>query len=101
MGISMTPSTTSRMPPSSRRLDRRSTSQLLANQRSYFGTEELDRAHGQCMIDMSGMHLKTINAHDFMQSDDLLRHRFGIAEEQGALRGDQLFDRRVCHRRPA
>jgi hypothetical protein len=89
----MTPSTTSRMPSSflralslSKRALRlasgastlrgrvstfrplvvsngRSSSQFITDQWSDLGTEKLDRAHRECMINMSNMHLKTLNTH--------------------------------------
>ena len=57
--------------------DRRSSTQLLADQRSDLGSEELDRAHRLCMINMGDVHLETINLHQLVQPDDLGSHSLG------------------------
>jgi hypothetical protein len=41
----------------------RSSSQFITDQWSDLGTEKFDRAHRECMINMSNMHLKTLNTH--------------------------------------
>jgi hypothetical protein len=41
----------------------RSSSQFITDQWSDLSTEKLDRAHRECMINMSNMHLETLNTH--------------------------------------
>jgi hypothetical protein len=81
--------------------NRRSSVQLLPDQRSNLGSEELDRAHGFCMINMGDVQLETIDMHQLMQPDDLVGHGLGPTEEQGAFGSDQIFDGRIRHRGPA
>src|SRR5215218_909901 len=81
--------------------NRRSCAQLLPDQRSNLGSEELDRANGFCMINMGDVQLETIDMHQLMQPDDLVGHGLGPTEEQGAFGPDQIFDGRIRHRGPA
>ena len=64
--------------------DWRSSTQLLAYQRSDLGSEELDRVHRLCMINMGDVHFETINLHQLVQPDDLGSDSLWIAEEQCA-----------------
>ena len=59
--------------------------QLLTDQRSDLGTEELNRVHRERVINMGRVQFETLNVHQLVQSDDLLSHGFGTAEEQRAI----------------
>ena len=78
--------------------DRRSSAQLLPDQRSDLSPEELDRAHGLCMINMGDMQLETIDLHQLMQPDDLGGDGFWLTEEQCAFGPNQILDSRIRHR---
>ena len=68
---------------------------------SDLGSEELDRAHRLCMINMGDVHFETINLHQLVEPDDLGRNGLWIAEEQCAFGPDQILDRLIGHRWPA